>query len=1133
MGSTLGKLGTKIGYFYRELLRRKTLRALFVYGAVALGVVEGTDIVLGVFDAPPGWILPTVMVVFIVGLPFAMVASWYFDVTPPGMERTPDASPDGQPALPSESQEAEEPEVKPAVSVEMGGAHRRQVTLLSCSFSPDQAADPEVLLSILPELEQLVDRVADRFGGFRIAGSATAFDLLFGYPTAHEDDSVRAVAAGLAIVDEARGIRLDDGERLVASVAVHNDLAVVEGSETVPMRVVGPAQRMVAWLQTLTPPDSVILDDNTFKLLRNRFHCEPLGMQANAQMGVSTALYRARELAAPRMADDEVKPLLGRESEVALIMERWERAVDGEDQFVVLRGEPGIGKSALIREVVRRAGQAGSTLVMPMFCSPFDSSRAFHPIVQYLLGPGLGLGPKVSDDEKVSRLHGLLMEAGLDVDRTGPLMASLLSVGDGADVSESSESARAELLGCLLDVFKAWARKGPLLLIFEDLHWADPSTLEVIEMLVGQGSNAGVLCIFTTRPTLKLEWESRSNVTTLDLQRLSKRATEALVTNILETDELPAGYVERIVSETGGNPLFAEELAKSVVEAVDRDPNGSISNVVLPSSLQQSLVSRIDNLGPAKSLLQLCSLLGREFDYKLLKAVSKTENEEALQQELHAIVNAEFLYQQGVVPESSYVFKHILIQETAYQSLLVATRKALHGHVAEILETEFAETASRAPERLAFHCEESGQPAKAVAYWSAACQRALEAYALREAIELAHNGLRALQNLPESVERDRAEIALTSMLGKGLLATRGYADPEVEKTFARALELCERIGDEPQLFQLVVGLWMYFQIGGEAAHAWALAERLVRLAQGSSSAAKTLQARYCSGYTLYRLGRYAESRDQLELALAAEEDGVDFTTESPSGDDTRIHVRCALAHVFWHLGYFSRAEDLMTEALELASALGNPYGVIWARFQMAWLYQLLEQPQESYRFSDETVELAKEKGFRFFLALGSFMKAWASGDAGRALEGEAAAARIQGMEAGLAGYQMVGARMGFTSINLSIAEDLIGSGKLEEAKARLEAIRSEIDAMGERYFAPDVVRLEGRLAQAGGDQAAAEEFFARAQQQARDAGSVGLALRAARDLANLHAENGDDELARALLADAEREALQAVEQAAG
>ena len=200
---------------------------------------------------------------------------------------------------------------------------------------------------------------------------------------------------------------------------------------------------------------------------------------------------------------------------------------------------------------------------------------------------------------------------------------------------------------------------------------------------------------------------------------------------------------------------------------------------------------------------------------------------------------------------------------------------------------------------------------------------------------------------------------------------------------------------------------------------------------------------------------------------------------------------------------------------------------------MAWLYQLMEQPQESYRYSDETVELAKEKGFRFFLALGSFMKAWASGDAGRALEGEAAAARIQGMEAGLAGYRMVGARMGFTSINLSIAEDLIGSGQLEEAKARLEAIRSEIDAMGERYFAPDVVRLEGRLARAGGDLAAAEELFAKAQQQAREAGSVGLALRAARDLANLHAENGDDELARALLADAEREVPQAVEQAVG
>jgi class 3 adenylate cyclase/tetratricopeptide (TPR) repeat protein len=1136
----LSKIGNQLSRFIHELRRRKTIGTGIAYVIAAWVLVEVSSIVIPAFQGPD-WILPTLIIAMVIGLPVVIVLSWIFDFTTDGLLRTDDLDDlAAEKQRRAEDKKVENREIKPSVAVPLGSAQRRQVSLLRCTFDltsgKSAVFDPELMLSMIPELIQLIDRVAEQFSGYCVDRSGSTFEILFGYPAAYENDALRAVAASFAIIREANqlgpGSAASANLKVIPSIAIQSDLVIIQDNEneSEAATVIGNASLVAGWLQTLSASNVITLSQDTFELLGNQIKCKALGEHTNAQTGISTNVYQAMELSSREDVLEALGSLthgiFGRDTEIALVMDRWNLALDGEDQFAVLRGEPGIGKSTLIRDVVRQVQKNEAARVMPMYCSPFETSNAFHPIIEYFLGPGLGLDSTDSEAQRTASIERLLEASGLDVERSAPLIKTLLEFGSEKDTSpepaESGEAMRIEMLGCLLALFRAAAKREPLLVIFEDIHWADPSTLEVISMMVNGGSEAGVLCLFTTRPTLSIEWESRSNVTMLDLQRLPRRATENLVNSILGEGTLPAPIIANIVSETGGNPLFVEELTKAVVESVEIAGSTDTASLVLPGTLQQSLASRIDHLGSAKPLLQLCSLLGRRFEYSLLKAVSNTENEEALQQELRVIVNSEFLYQEGAVPDSSYRFKHILMQETAYKSLLKSTRIELHARVAAILEKQFPEKLEHRPELFAYHYGEGGQPAKAVMYWTLACKGSLDSIAIREAIEQAENGLKILQALPTSPERDAAEIRLRSMLGKGMLTLRGYADPQVEKAFARALELCEAIGHAPQLFQLLVGLWMYFFIGGDAEHALALARRLVRIAASEASPAKSLQAHYCYGYTLFQMGKLEESRAELEKALSIEEDDDDFSSESASGDDTRVHVRCVLAHVLWHVGQDSRSQQVILEARELAEEVGNPFGIVFASFMSSWLCMLRRDSEDSRRFAEQTTTIAAENGFSFWLPVANFMHAWSTFDGGQTATGKDIQSRIEAMEANADARSGTGATNGETSLILQIAEDMTTAGNLDGAEQRLEELNRQIEKTGERFFETDALRIRGRLAHARGDNNLAEELYAAAESAARQAGCVSLATRAENDLTALRNTAGGRGRAQPLPSD-ERE----------
>jgi tetratricopeptide (TPR) repeat protein len=511
----------------------------------------------------------------------------------------------------------------------------------------------------------------------------------------------------------------------------------------------------------------------------------------------------------------------------------------------------------------------------------------------------------------------------------------------------------------------------------------------------------------------------------------------------------------------------------------------------------------MDRLGEAKGVLQLCSLLGRRFDYRLLRSVSRTENEEALKLDLQRIVNAEFLYQEGAIPESVYRFKHVLMQETARNSLLNSTRIELHAHVAEVIEAEFPEYAERNPALLGYHYAEGGQPVKAVNYLTVACKRSLEVFAMREAVDQAQRGLDTLARLPQTKDRDATEILLLSMLGKGLLALHGYADARVEENFTRALELSESLEESPEIFQILVGLWMYFFIGGESDDALMVAQRLVKLADADNSPAKSLQAYYCAGYSRYRMAEYEAGRRDIEHALTfASEDG-DFSVVSASGDDTRVHAHCVIAHVLWHLGKEDLAQQHLADSIAMAAEEDNPWGSAYVSFIAAWHCMLRRDHVEAAEYAARTIAIAEEKSFRFWLLVGTFIRVWSSCEAGQSGSEEARAERLQKMEVTLESFLSSGAVFGSTSLGLQIAEDLASAGELDRAETWLNRVKSIVETTGERNYDADVPRIQGRIAAARGDTAKAVTLYEAAEKSATDKGSRALARRAASDKASL------------------------------
>ena len=715
------------------------------------------------------------------------------------------------------------------------------------------------------------------------------------------------------------------------------------------------------------------------------------------------------------------------------------------------------------------------------------------------------------------------MQYGLPLAEAVPLFAALLSLpltADYAPLTVSPEQQKQKTLQALLTILLRIAAQQPLLLVMEDLHWVDPTTLELLNLLVDQGPTARILVLLTFRPDFSPPWTGRAHLTQVTLNRLPRRQAAEMTGRVAHGKALPPEVVEQVVAKTDGVPLFVEELTKMVLETgllqeqEERyELTGPLPPLAIPTTLHDSLMARLDRLATVKGLAQLGATLGREFSYELLQAVAPWD-EGILRHGLQQLVAAEFLYQQGLPPQATYVFKHALIQEAAYQALLRSTRQQYHQRIAQVLEGRFPHICETQPELLAQHYSEAGLMTQAIPYWQRAGQRAVERSANLEAISHLTKGLEVLATLPDTPERAQQELDVQITLGPALMATKGQAALEVARTYARARELCQRVGETPQLFPVLWGLWRFYLQRGELQEARGLGERLHNLTRSRDDTARLLLAQQALGQTLFFLGESVSARPHLEQGIALYDSQQHHSLAFRYGQDSGVVCRGYVAWDLWLLGYPDQAVQRSNEALARAHEVAHPFSLAFASCFAAALHQFRRDGEAVQERARATMALASEQGFPLYLALGTILWGWALAARGQREDG------IVQMHQGLDASRTVGNALALPHFPTMLAEAYGVGGQAEEGLAVLEMAMAAVHKSEARFYEAEIHRLTGELLlqHAVPDASQAEACFQQALAGARHQQAKSLELRAAMSLARLWQRQGKCAEAHALLA---------------
>lgn len=900
--------------------------------------------------------------------------------------------------------------------------------------------------------------------------------------------------------------------RLSIRVGLHTGLVVVGEMGSGGHReqlALGETPNVASRLQGMAEPDTVVISEATYRLTEGYFTCQPLGTQRLKGLSQPLAVYRVQgesgaysplEISARR----GLTPLVGRDQEQDLLLERWAQAEAGRGQVVLLGGEAGIGKSRLVQALKDRITDTPHSR-LECRSSPHYQHTAFYPLTD-LLHRTLQWQPRDTPDAKLHTLEELLVRYGLAWPEAVPLLASLLALavpkGRYPPLTGSAQRQRQRTLEAFLSLVLIQAEQRPVLFILEDLHWTDASTREWLDALIAQTPTAAVLTLLTCRPEFQPPWGSDACLTRLTLTRLNRPQIAQMVARVSGGKRLPAAVLQHLMEKTDGVPLYVEEMTKAVLESGvltqvsgQYEIAGSVADLAIPATLQDSLMARLDRLDTAKGVAQIGATMGRQFSYALLHAVTQQDHA-TLQRQLDRLVDAELLYQHGQVPQATYTFKHALIQDAAYQSLLISTRQQQHHRIAEVLAQHFPEVQASHPEVLAHHYAEAGQYEQAVIYWQRAGQQALEGSAHMEAISHLAKGLEALQTLPDTPERMRHELALRITQGASLMATRGYAALEVEQAYTRARELCQQLGEAPQLFSVLRGLWAYYLTRMDLRVALEIGEQLQRLAQHAGNQSLQVRASFAIGQTLFHLGTFPAARASLEEGLTC------FDTQRWSAramPDPGLGCFCYTACVRWMLGYPEQSRHSINAALLLAREQSHAFSVAFTLLFAAICHDHRGEQQASQESVEALIALSTEQAFGYLLRLGEIMRGW-----GRCLEGQGDAGIAQ-IRQGLNTMRQEGAEI-WRPYFLALLANAYGTqGHITEGLAVVEEALAAGYATGQRHYEAELHRLKGTLLlkHALSDERLVEACFQQALDVARSQQAKSLELRAAVSLARL------------------------------
>jgi class 3 adenylate cyclase/tetratricopeptide (TPR) repeat protein len=1006
-------------------------------------------------------------------------------------------------------------------------AERRQLTVMFCDLVGSTALsaklDPEDLREIVGAYHHSCTAIVERNGGYVAKYMGDGVLAYFGYPQAHEHDAERAVHTGLGLAEAVPNLKTADSSPLQVRIGIATGLVVVgdligKGAAQ-EQAVVGETPNLAARLQAIADPGSVVVAESTRTLLGNLFEFKDLGFRD--LRGISGPV-RAWAALRPGYTESRFEALhttgltrlVGRKEEIELLLRRWSGASTGEGQVVLLSGEAGIGKSRITVAIVEQIAAEPHTRLR-YFCSPQHTDTALYPIAGQM-ERAAGLLHNDKPQAKLDKLDALLAQTSTSP-QDAALFAGMLSlVNDGRypSLDLAPEQRKHNTLEALTSQLVRLSSRNPVLMIFEDVHWIDPTSLEVLDLLVRRIASLHVLLLITFRPEFKAPWEGQAHVTSLTLNRLPSREAAAIIAGLVGTKKLAADVSAEIVERTDGIPLFVEEMTKAVLEAENEGAARQTALLIpshsqgIPASLHASLLARLDRLGHAKEVAQIGAAIGREFSHALLTAAAQ-RTEAELAQALDRLIEAGLLFRQGVPPDARYLFKHALVQDVAYGTLLRERRQQLHARIATVLDQEF-DVGDGQPELLARHYTLAAMPQEAINYWQRAGHRATKTSANKEAITHFRNALQLLEALPERVAHADQELQLLLALGPALMTTRSSVAPEIGQVYARARELASAGQQAADLFPTVWGAWLVAFSRGDFAAAARLVDELFGMANASQNPELTLQAHHAAWPSLMVGGDLAAARHHIDKGLALyRREAHGHQALQYGGHDPGVCGYVCNAVIAATMGYPDQALEDIRRGLALARGLDHPPTLAQALWFAAELHQIRREPAQVEEYVSDVLPMLAMHGSAVGVANATMLRGWA-----RVMQGETDHG-IALMQEGLANWRKTGSKFHVPYRLARAAEAHLIAGRPDDG---LRLIGEAGGDSGDVWFAPELDRLKGELLFKIGDTDEAESCLQRALEAAHAQGARLLELRAAMSLARLLEARGRRREAEGLLA---------------
>ena len=1008
-------------------------------------------------------------------------------------------------------------------------AERRQLTVMFCDLVGSTALsarlDPEDLREVIAAYHRTIGGIVTGFDGFVSRYMGDGVLVYFGYPQAHEDDAERAVRAGLRSIDavgrlEVKSVKLQARVGIATGLVVVGDL-IGEGSAQ-EQSVVGETPNLAARLQALAEPDTVVIAAGTRRLLGDLFEYRDLGAVEVKGIAAPVPVWlvlrpSAVESRFEALRGSALTPLVGRDEEIDLLLRCWARAKAGDGQIVLVSGEPGIGKSRIAAALAERL-RGEPHLRLRYFCSSYRQDSALFPFIDQL-GRAAGFARDDPPEARLDKLESLLSRAALP-DEDVALLVDLMSLPASQRhpmPNLSPQRKKDRTLEALLRQIEGLVRQQPVVMVFEDAHWVDPTSRELLDLTVERVRSLPVLLIVTFRPEFEPPWTGQPRVTVLSLNRLDRRASGDLAAQIAGAKALPDEVIGQIVDRTDGVPVFVEELTKSILESGllrEEQDRYTLAGVfppfAIPTSLHDSLMARLDRLASVRLVAQIGAAIGREFPYALVRAVSRLSEDE-LHSALGRLVDSELVFQRGTPPDAVYSFKHALVQDAAHGSLLRNNRQRLHAQIAEALATHSSELTDTQPELFAQHYQEAGLVEKSVAYWGKAGHRSASRSAMAEAATQFRKGLDQLALLPDSPERRRQELELCSVLGAVLQAVRGFAAPETGNAHARARELWEQLGSPSEFLRIPYGQSLYYANRGELDMAQRLDEDLLRLSRQRNDSAGLLLAHAASGRNQWFVGRFAASRTHLEEVLALYDPITHQSLVRHAAVHSHVASRAFLGIVLFCLGFPDQALAQNSTAIAEARRLAHLPTLAMSLSIAARLHSLDGDDGALNARASELVVLAAEQSFPFYGAQGTILLGWAKVKHGEMTEGMSLIRR------GSTALRATGAEFGMNFYTALLAGACDVAGQVEEAVTLLNESVQIAERTGGRWFVAELNRRKGQLVLRQGYPESAEALYRKALHIAREQEAKLWELRAAASLARFWRDQGCQAKARDLL----------------